>query len=89
MSEWVEALDALEARLQRQEEVVAGYRLDPAEGELPLPDGDMPAELMERAQTLLARSRQLEQLAQRRLSQRRRADRRDVYGGAPANYGSM
>jgi hypothetical protein len=88
-AEWVGALDALEARLTHQEEIVAGHRLDAVEGELTLPEGDMPPELMERAQALLARTRHLEQLAARRLSQRHRVERVSPYGGAPANYGSL
>ena len=87
---WVAALDALEARLNRQEEVVAGHRLDPVEGDLNLPEGEMPPELVPRAQTLLGRSRSLEELAARRLSQRHRVERTSPYGGAtPANYGSI
>jgi len=87
---WAGALDALEVRLKHQEEIVAGHRLDPVEAELELPEGEMPAELVPRAQSLLARSRHLEELAARRLSQRHRVERTSPYGGTtPANYGSI
>lgn len=60
MTTWAGALDSLEERVRRQEDVVEGRANDAPSGGLPTPEGPMPAELADRARVLLARMADLE-----------------------------
>ena len=68
--DWNDALDAFEQRLRCQEAVVAGGGAgNTPVPELPVPDGELPEDLVLRAAALLDRCRQLEDLAARQLAE--------------------